>query len=137
VFITSFATILIMQEDYINTSHPNFIGGSKAVEQAQQQVRSARMSTTMVKKVYLLLWHDAFVGLAPKPINAVITNQFIPQYVHCCFLFSIFVIVNNCLQMRAHASSLLCFRITMHIDLELHPSCFRVVLDTWTLLFTL
>jgi hypothetical protein len=50
-FFPSFAMILIMQEDYINTSHPNFIGGSKAVEQAQQQVRSARMSATVVKKV--------------------------------------------------------------------------------------
>lgn len=26
--------------DYINTSHPNFIGGSKAVEIALQQVKS-------------------------------------------------------------------------------------------------
>jgi hypothetical protein len=64
--INSFATLLIMQEDYINTSHPNFIGGSKAVELAQQQVRSARMSMMVVKKVCiycysminLLVWHQ-------------------------------------------------------------------------------
>jgi dynamin 1-like protein len=43
--------MLIVQEDYINTSHPNFIGGSKAVEQAQQQVRSAKMSAAVVRKV--------------------------------------------------------------------------------------
>ncbi|KAK4405137.1 Dynamin-related protein 3A [Sesamum angolense] len=30
--------------DYINTSHPNFIGGSKAVELALQQTKSARMA---------------------------------------------------------------------------------------------
>ncbi|KAL5221677.1 hypothetical protein ABZP36_026390 [Zizania latifolia] len=38
------AHIIEMEADYINTSHPNFIGGSKAVEQAQQQVRSARLA---------------------------------------------------------------------------------------------
>lgn len=30
--------------DYINTSHPNFIGGSKAVEIALQQVKSSRIA---------------------------------------------------------------------------------------------
>ncbi|CAL4959737.1 unnamed protein product [Urochloa decumbens] len=44
------AHIIEMEEDYINTSHPNFIGGSKAVEQAQQQVKSARMSVAVVRK---------------------------------------------------------------------------------------
>ncbi|PWZ30859.1 Dynamin-related protein 3A [Zea mays] len=44
------AHIIEMEEDYINTSHPNFIGGSKAVEQAQQQVRSAKMSAAVVRK---------------------------------------------------------------------------------------
>uniref|UniRef100_A0A0E0N6W4 Uncharacterized protein n=1 Tax=Oryza rufipogon TaxID=4529 RepID=A0A0E0N6W4_ORYRU len=38
------AHIIEMEVDYINTSHPNFIGGSKAVEQAQQQVRSSRLA---------------------------------------------------------------------------------------------
>ncbi|CAL4953011.1 unnamed protein product [Urochloa decumbens] len=44
------AHIIEMEEDYINTSHPNFIGGSKAVEQAQQQVKSAKMSVAVVRK---------------------------------------------------------------------------------------
>ncbi|XP_062207910.1 dynamin-related protein 3B-like [Phragmites australis] len=44
------AHIIEMEEDYINTSHPNFIGGSKAVEQAQQQVRSAKLSAAVVRK---------------------------------------------------------------------------------------
>jgi hypothetical protein len=50
---SSLAMILIVQEDYINTSHPNFIGGSKAVELAQQQVRSAKMSSSVVRKVWI------------------------------------------------------------------------------------
>ncbi|KAE8668256.1 Dynamin-related protein 3B [Hibiscus syriacus] len=31
------------QMDYINTSHPNFIGGSKAVELANQQIKNSRV----------------------------------------------------------------------------------------------
>lgn len=34
----------VLQMDYINTSHPNFLGGSKAVEIALQQVKSSRVS---------------------------------------------------------------------------------------------
>ncbi|KAJ1704076.1 hypothetical protein LUZ63_003855 [Rhynchospora breviuscula] len=41
--------IIEMEMDYINTSHPSFVGGSKAVELAQQQVKTARMSSTMIK----------------------------------------------------------------------------------------
>ncbi|KAH9610144.1 hypothetical protein KSS87_003456, partial [Heliosperma pusillum] len=33
--------LIEMEMDYINTSHPNFIGGSRALEVAQQQVRSS------------------------------------------------------------------------------------------------
>lgn len=40
---------ILLQMDYINTSHPGFVGGSKAVELAQQQVKTARMSSTMIK----------------------------------------------------------------------------------------
>ncbi|XP_038888016.1 dynamin-related protein 3A-like isoform X4 [Benincasa hispida] len=36
--------IIDMEMNYINTSHPNFIGGSKAVEIALQQVKSSRVS---------------------------------------------------------------------------------------------
>ncbi|XP_047053882.1 dynamin-related protein 3B-like isoform X2 [Lolium rigidum] len=44
------AHIIEMEADYINTSHPSFIGGSKAVEQAQQQVRTARLPATVVRR---------------------------------------------------------------------------------------
>ncbi|CAN7132743.1 unnamed protein product [Brassica rapa subsp. narinosa] len=36
--------IIDMEMDYINTSHPNFIGGTKAVEEAMQHVKSSRIS---------------------------------------------------------------------------------------------
>ncbi|EEF29620.1 dynamin, putative [Ricinus communis] len=39
---TMIGHIIEMEMDYINTSHPNFIGGSKAVETALQQIKSAR-----------------------------------------------------------------------------------------------
>uniref|UniRef100_A0A1J3HHX8 Dynamin-related protein 3B n=1 Tax=Noccaea caerulescens TaxID=107243 RepID=A0A1J3HHX8_NOCCA len=35
--------ILEMEMDYINTSHPNFIGGTKAVEVAMQEIKSSRI----------------------------------------------------------------------------------------------
>ncbi|KAK1310672.1 Dynamin-related protein 3A [Acorus calamus] len=44
---TMIGHIIEMEMDYINTSHPNFIGGSKAVELAQQQIRSSRSSASI------------------------------------------------------------------------------------------
>ncbi|KAK7302584.1 hypothetical protein RJT34_13476 [Clitoria ternatea] len=38
------AHIIEMEMDYINTSHPNFIGGSKALELAVQQTKSSRVA---------------------------------------------------------------------------------------------
>ncbi|XP_010527015.1 PREDICTED: dynamin-related protein 3A-like isoform X2 [Tarenaya hassleriana] len=40
---TMIGHIIEMEMDYINTSHPNFIGGTKAVEVAMQQVKSSRV----------------------------------------------------------------------------------------------
>ncbi|ONH90724.1 hypothetical protein PRUPE_8G071400 [Prunus persica] len=40
---TMIGHIIEMEMDYINTSHANFIGGSKAVENALQQVKSSRI----------------------------------------------------------------------------------------------
>ncbi|KAK6135471.1 hypothetical protein DH2020_030796 [Rehmannia glutinosa] len=34
----------LIKMDYINTSHPNFVGGSKAVEMALQQIKSSRIA---------------------------------------------------------------------------------------------
>ncbi|KAJ6842118.1 dynamin-related protein 3A-like isoform X1 [Iris pallida] len=39
--------IIEMEADYINTSHPNFIGGHKAMEIAQQHVKSSRLAASV------------------------------------------------------------------------------------------
>ncbi|KAK8568293.1 hypothetical protein V6N13_106229 [Hibiscus sabdariffa] len=44
---TMIGHIIEMEMDYINTSHPNFIGGSKAVELANQQIRNSRVALPM------------------------------------------------------------------------------------------
>ncbi|KAI3827903.1 hypothetical protein L1987_01992 [Smallanthus sonchifolius] len=46
---TMIGHIVEMEMDYINSSHPNFIGGSKAVEMAMQQVKSSRIAKTVPK----------------------------------------------------------------------------------------
>ncbi|KAM7515808.1 hypothetical protein LguiA_005391 [Lonicera macranthoides] len=42
---TMIGHIVEMELDYINTSHPNFLTGSKAVEVALRQIRSSRLSS--------------------------------------------------------------------------------------------
>ncbi|XP_078432735.1 dynamin-related protein 3A-like isoform X2 [Wolffia australiana] len=44
---TMIGHIIEMEMDYINTSHPSFIGGSKAVELASQQVRTSRQPASL------------------------------------------------------------------------------------------
>ncbi|PKA55240.1 Dynamin-related protein 3A [Apostasia shenzhenica] len=44
---TMITHLIEMEMDYINTSHPNFIGGSKAVEIAQQQVKASRLAASV------------------------------------------------------------------------------------------
>ncbi|KAK2437252.1 Dynamin-related protein 3A [Trifolium repens] len=41
--------LIHMETDYINTSHPNFIGGSKALETAVQQTKSSTISLPLSK----------------------------------------------------------------------------------------
>lgn len=36
--------------DYINTSHPSFIGGSKALEIAKQEVKASNAAAAMIPK---------------------------------------------------------------------------------------
>ncbi|KAM0028526.1 putative dynamin stalk domain, GTPase effector domain, Dynamin superfamily [Helianthus debilis subsp. tardiflorus] len=47
---TMIGHIVEMEMDYINTSHPNFIGGSKAVELAMQQVKSSRIASAVSRQ---------------------------------------------------------------------------------------
>lgn len=42
--------------DYINTSHPNFIGGSKALEAAAQQTKSSTVSLPVSKVKVHVMW---------------------------------------------------------------------------------
>ena len=42
--------------DYINTSHPNFIGGSKAIEAAVQQTSSSRVCLPVSRVKVYILW---------------------------------------------------------------------------------
>nr|KJB32127.1 hypothetical protein B456_005G226100 [Gossypium raimondii] len=46
---TMIGHMIEMEMDYINTSHPNFIGGSKAVELANQQIRNSRVHLPVSK----------------------------------------------------------------------------------------
>ncbi|XP_059653227.1 dynamin-related protein 3A-like [Cornus florida] len=47
---TMIGHIIEMEMDYINTSHPNFIGGSKAVEIALQQINSSRVAASVPRQ---------------------------------------------------------------------------------------
>ncbi|GAA0173603.1 membrane traffic protein [Lithospermum erythrorhizon] len=47
---TMIGHIIEMEMDYINTSHPNFIGGSKAVEIAVHQVHRSRVATPIPRR---------------------------------------------------------------------------------------
>ncbi|CAL4972437.1 unnamed protein product [Urochloa decumbens] len=73
------AHIIEMEEDYINTSHPNFIGGSKAVEQAQQQVKSARMSVAVdgvdADKVQASEKTQKSRAVLGRSVNGVVTDH--------------------------------------------------------------
>ncbi|AQK98601.1 Dynamin-related protein 3A [Zea mays] len=66
--------IIEMEEDYINTSHPSFIGGSKAVEEAQQQVRSAKTSAVVVRKVSEKTQKSRPI-LGRSGVNGVVTDH--------------------------------------------------------------
>ncbi|XP_026449501.1 dynamin-related protein 3A-like isoform X1 [Papaver somniferum] len=81
---TMIGHLIEMEMDYINTSHPNFIGGSKAVESALQQVKSSRVSATVPR---LKDGTEADRGLASEkaqksrgilarsPANGIVTDQ--------------------------------------------------------------
>ncbi|CAI9262135.1 unnamed protein product [Lactuca saligna] len=47
---TMIGHIVEMEMDYINTSHPNFVCGSKVVEVTLQQVKSSKLATTVSRQ---------------------------------------------------------------------------------------
>ncbi|KAI3702240.1 hypothetical protein L6452_27969 [Arctium lappa] len=78
---TMIGHIVEMEMDYINTSHPNFIGGSKAVEIAIQQVKSSRVTIPRQKDAAELdkgpqsergIKSRAILG---RPVNGFVTEQ--------------------------------------------------------------
>jgi dynamin 1-like protein len=42
--------IYTLQMDYINTSHPNFVGGNKAVDIALQELRGVKVRMSDIAK---------------------------------------------------------------------------------------
>nr|XP_043623837.1 dynamin-related protein 3A-like isoform X2 [Erigeron canadensis] len=80
---TMIGHIVEMEMDYINTSHPNFIGGSKAVETAMQQVKSSKIATTLSRQKDGLEPEKApqsekgikSRAMLARPINGIVTEQ--------------------------------------------------------------
>lgn len=48
--------------DYINTSHPNFIGGSKAVEIALQQIKSSKVPLPITRHKVNMFCFNTYVN---------------------------------------------------------------------------
>ncbi|KAL4588570.1 hypothetical protein LXL04_001462 [Taraxacum kok-saghyz] len=73
---------IIILMDYINTSHPNFVGGSKAVEAAMQQVKSSKIATISRQKdgVETEKGPQSERGIKSRailarPVNGIVTEQ--------------------------------------------------------------
>ncbi|KAK4784250.1 hypothetical protein SAY86_018618 [Trapa natans] len=75
--------LIEMEMDYINTSHPNFIGGSKAVEIAQQQIKVAKMPLPNSKQKDGVDLDKALPSeragksraILARPVNGIIPDQ--------------------------------------------------------------
>ncbi|XP_042498042.1 dynamin-related protein 3A-like isoform X2 [Macadamia integrifolia] len=67
--------IIEMEMDYMNTSHPNFIGGSKAVELAIQQLRSSKDVMDMEKSTGSVKGQKSRAIFAKSVANGISTEQ--------------------------------------------------------------
>ncbi|GMN58350.1 hypothetical protein TIFTF001_027441 [Ficus carica] len=80
---TMIGHIIEMEMDYINTSHPNFVGGSKAVEIALQQVKSSRVALPISRQKDAVEPDKAPTserslksrGILARQVNGIITDQ--------------------------------------------------------------
>ncbi|KAL7602453.1 dynamin-related protein 3A [Lactuca sativa] len=80
---TMIGHIVEMEMDYINTSHPNFVGGSKAVEVALQQVKSSKLATTVSRQKDGVESEKApqsergikSRAILARPVNGIVTEQ--------------------------------------------------------------
>ncbi|CAL1389456.1 unnamed protein product [Linum trigynum] len=84
---TMIGHLIETEMDYINTSHPNFIGGTKAVEVAAQQLKTSRLSIPASRQKDGLeadkapasertLKSRAIIG---RPVNGVMPDQGVRQ----------------------------------------------------------
>ncbi|CAH1443021.1 unnamed protein product [Lactuca virosa] len=75
--------IVEMDMDYIKTSHPNFVGESKAVEVTLQQVKSFKLATTVSKQKDGVESEKApqsergikSRAILARPVNGIVTEQ--------------------------------------------------------------
>lgn len=80
---TMIGHIVEMEMDYINTSHPNFLGGSKAVEIALQQTKSARVAAPIARQKDAVEPEKAAHsersiksrGILARPVNGIVPDQ--------------------------------------------------------------
>ena len=80
---TMIGHIIEMEMDYINTSHPNFIGGSKAVEMALQQIKSSRLPVPVARQKDGLEPDKAPTSerslkaraILARPVNGIVADQ--------------------------------------------------------------
>ncbi|KAM3711246.1 hypothetical protein ACJW31_01G093600 [Castanea mollissima] len=67
--------LIEMEMDYINSSHPNFLGGSKAVEIAMQQLRSSQRNMDVEKGPTLEKGLNSRAVIPKSIVNGVLPNQ--------------------------------------------------------------
>lgn len=67
--------LIEMEMDYINSSNPNFLGGSKAVEIAMQQLRSSQRNMDVEKVPTLEKGQNSRAGIPKSIVNGVLPNQ--------------------------------------------------------------
>ncbi|KAI6701607.1 hypothetical protein NL676_015931 [Syzygium grande] len=80
---TMIGHIIEMEMDYINTSHPNFVGGSKAVEIAMQQIKSSRVSLPLSRQKDGIETDKAPTSersvksraILARPVNGIVPDQ--------------------------------------------------------------
>ncbi|KAJ0089838.1 hypothetical protein Patl1_12617 [Pistacia atlantica] len=67
--------LIEMEMDYINSSHPGFIGGSKAVEFAMQHLRSSQDGVDADRLLTSEMGHRSWTVRPKSMMNGVLANQ--------------------------------------------------------------
>ncbi|CAI0556968.1 unnamed protein product [Linum tenue] len=88
---TMIGHLIEMEMDYINTSHPNFIGGTNAVEVAEQQVKTSKLNPAISRPKDVTEADKAPSSERSLKSRAILgrpVNGFAPDQA-CCMLFEI------------------------------------------------